>query len=71
MMIAIQENVLVNTDKISIVQLREVRGKVRLEVIVENKSFMVDEDKVVGEFKDLLRGTLDNNDKLMKQFTSV
>jgi hypothetical protein len=69
-MITIQAGLLVNTDRISIVQLKEIKKKLRVEIIVDNRSYIVDEDKVTGELRDFLRGAFDNRD-LTKQFTAL
>jgi hypothetical protein len=70
MMIPIQDNVLVNTDRISVVQLRKIKDKVRVEVIVDNRSYIVDDDKINGEFRQFLRGTFDDTDN-MNQFVNL
>ena len=70
MMIPIQKNVLVNTDKISIVQLREVSGTIRVEVVVDGRSFLVEDNMMNDEFRNFLRGEFDSN-KITKQYTSV
>lgn len=68
MMIPIQKNVLVNTDRISIVQLREVGKKIKVEVVVDNRSYIVDDDMLGGEFKNFLRGALPD---MSKQYVSL
>lgn len=70
MMIQIQDNVYVNTDHISVIQISRTKDKkIKIEVIVGNRSYIADQDKVKGELSNFLRGRVENDTS--NQFVSL
>ena len=63
MMIPIQDNILVNTDRISIVKQHKVNNAFRIEVVVDSHSYTVD-DKFNDEFKAFLKLGLGKDGKV-------
>lgn len=68
MMIPIKDNVLVNTEKISVIELKKSGDKVRIEVLIDGKYYAVDDNKINDEFRRFLRG---DGSSLTKQFISL